>query len=175
MHGQRSPRTHPGATHRSRSRSARSRCARIGGVPLGGAQAWDDDGHYSWLRAARTERKSELPPSPRPMTEPAHSHAFTTAEANQLVPEMEKVMAEGERLRGQLAEVGGRRPSRDAPWGPRRDNRRRPRPMAGLSTSTIKAGPGKAGDDSATANGQTSEREARERSARSAPNNPSHG
>ncbi len=53
------------------------------------------------------------------MTEPLHSHAFTTAEANRLVPEMERVMAEVERLRRQLEEVGERLQILDALWGPK--------------------------------------------------------
>ena len=40
------------------------------------------------------------------MTEPLHSHAFTITEANRLVPEMENVMAEIERLRQQLEQLG---------------------------------------------------------------------
>ena len=52
-----------------------------------------------------------------PMTEPVHSHAFTTAEANRLVPEMEKVMAEVERLRRKLEEVGEQLQILDALWG----------------------------------------------------------
>ncbi len=53
------------------------------------------------------------------MTEPFHSHTFTIAEANRLVPQMEKVMAEVERLRGQLEEVGERLQILDALWGPK--------------------------------------------------------
>ena len=53
------------------------------------------------------------------MTEPFYSHAFTIAEANRLVPEMEDVMAGGELLRRQLEEHAQRLQILDALWGPK--------------------------------------------------------
>ena len=53
------------------------------------------------------------------MTEPYHSHAFTVAEANRLVPEIEEVMTQVERLHRQVEEHGERLQILDALWGPK--------------------------------------------------------